>query len=71
MIANVDHRVVGLLSSQSAARFADACVGSFSAPKVERDLLTFPNSSLIEAVNFHAASVSGWVLSCILFIALS
>ena len=59
VIAKVDYRVIGLLLSLSGASFADACAGSFLAPEVERDLLKVPNSSLIEAVNFHAASVSG------------
>ena len=47
------------------ASFADACAGSFSVPEVERDLLKVPNSSLIEAVNFHAVSVSGKASTCI------
>jgi hypothetical protein len=48
VIANMDHHTVGLLPNQIAASFADTCDGSFSAPKVERDLLKVPNSSLIE-----------------------
>ena len=60
--------MVGLLPNQSVASFADACAGSFSAPEVERDLLKVPNLSLIEAVNFHATSVSGWVLTYIRFV---
>ena len=55
----MDYRTIGLLLSLSEASFANACAGSFSARKVERDLLKVPNSSLIEAVNFHDASVSG------------
>ena len=51
--------ITGLLLDKAAADFANACAGAFSAPEVERDLLKVPNSSLIEAVNFHAASVSG------------
>ena len=39
VVANVDYRTVGLLPNQSAASFIDACIGSFSAPEVERDLL--------------------------------
>ena len=39
VVANVDYHTVGLLPNQSAASFIDACVGSFSAPEVERDLL--------------------------------
>ena len=70
VIANVDYRVVGLLPGQSGDSFADACARSFSAPELERDLLKVPNMSLIEAVNFHAASVSGWVLTYIHFVAL-
>ena len=62
--------MVGLLRNQITASFADACAGSFLAPEVERDLLKVPNSSLIEAVNFHAASVSGGVFTCIRFVAL-
>ena len=62
VVTNMDYRTVGLLPNPSAASFIFACAGSFSAPKVERDLLKVPNLSLIEAVNFHAASVSG---SCI------
>ena len=70
VIANMDHRAVGLLPNQSAASFVNACAGSFSAPDVEMDLLKVPNSSLIEAVNFHAASVSGKASTCIHSIAL-
>ena len=66
VIANVDYRTVGLLPTTSATSFADA----FSAPKVERDLLKVSNSSLIEMENFHAASVSGWVLTYIHIVAL-
>lgn len=71
VVANVDYRTVGLLLNPSVANFADACFGSFSAPKVERDHLSVPNSSLTDAVNFHAASVSGWVLTCIHFVSFS
>jgi hypothetical protein len=67
VIANVDYRTVALLLDQGAANFADACAGAFSSPEVERNLLKVPNSSLIEAVNFHAASVSGRVLTYIRF----
>jgi hypothetical protein len=63
----MDYRIVGLLLDQGMARFADACAGAFSALEVERDLLKVPNSSLIEAVNFNAANVSGWVFACICF----
>jgi hypothetical protein len=70
VIANVDHHTVGLLSNQSAASFVDACAGSFLALEVKRGLLKVPNSSLIEAVNFHAASVSGRVFTYIHFVAL-
>jgi hypothetical protein len=63
----VDYHTVGLLPDQGAANFADACTGAFLALEVERDLLKVPNSSLIEAVNFHAASVSGRVLACVRF----
>ena len=70
VIANVDHHMIGLLPNQNAASFGDACAGSFSAPEVERYLLKVPNSSLIEAVNFHVASVSGRVFTCIRFVAL-
>ena len=59
VIANVDYHTIGLLPTPSMASFVDACAGSFSTPEVERDLLKVSNSSLIEAVNFHAASVSG------------
>ena len=62
--------MVGLLRNQITASFADACAGSFLAPEVERDLLKVPNLSLIEVVNFHAASVSGWVLTYIHIVAL-
>jgi hypothetical protein len=57
--------MVGLLPDSSGASFADACAGLFSAPEVYRYLLKVPNPSLIEAVNFHAASVSGSLLSSI------
>ena len=68
MVANIDYRTVGLLPNPSVTNFANARAGSFLAPKVERDLLKVPNSSLIEVVNFHAASVSEWVLTCICFV---
>ena len=58
VIANVDYCMVGLLPNTSVASFAVACAGLFLAPEVERGLLKVPNPSLIEAVNFHAASVS-------------
>ena len=61
------HRMIGLLPNQGVASFVDACVGSFSALELERDLLKVPNSSLIDAVNFHAASVSSYVFICICF----
>ena len=57
VITNVDHHMVGLLPNQSAASFTDACVGSFLALEVERDLLKVPILSLIEAVNFHAVLI--------------
>ena len=66
----MDHRTVGRLPNQIASSFTNACTGSFLAPEVERDLFKVPNSSLIEAVNFHAASVSGRVFTCIRFVAL-
>ncbi|XP_066333146.1 uncharacterized protein [Miscanthus floridulus] len=50
VIVNVDYRTVGLLPGKVAPDFADACVGSFMALEVERDLLRVPNSSLVEAV---------------------
>lgn len=58
VVVNVDHCTIGLLPSKIVADFADACVGSFTAPEVERDLLKVLDSSLVEAVNFHAISVS-------------
>jgi hypothetical protein len=58
VITNVDYHTVGLLPVPGGANYTDACAGSFSAPEVERDLLKVPNTSLIEEVNFHAASVS-------------
>jgi hypothetical protein len=67
VVANVDYCTVGLLLIPSATSIADVCSGLFLAPKVERDLLKVPNLSLIEATNFHAASVSGWILPCIHF----
>ena len=63
----MDHRIIGLLPSKAAVDFANACTGLFTAPEVERDLLKVPNSSLIEAVNFHAASVSTVTLSIVWF----
>lgn len=68
VIANMDHRTVGILPDKVMADFADACVGSFTTPEVERDLLMVPNSSLIEVVNFHALSVSDHAFSCIGFL---
>jgi len=47
-----------MLPSKVAVDFPDAYVGLFSALEVERDLLKVPHSSLAEAVNFHAASIS-------------
>jgi len=67
VIANVDCRTIGLLPNQSAASFAITCAGSFLAPELERDLLKVPNLSIVDAVNFHAASVSGYVFICIHF----
>ena len=69
MIANVYHRTVGLLPGKVAVDFADACVGSFIALEVERDLLKESDSSLAEAVSFHTVSVSAYafVLSPVLF----
>jgi hypothetical protein len=70
VIANVDYCTIGLLPFPCGASFADACAGSFSAPEAERDLLKVPNASLIEAVNFHAASVSFLLFSSICSIGL-
>ena len=67
VIANVDYRMIGLLPNLGAASFADACVGSFLALELERDLLKVPNLSLVDVVNFHVASVSGYVFICIHF----
>lgn len=46
--------------------FTDACAILFIAPEVERDLLKVPHSSLVEAVNFHVASISIHALFCVL-----
>ena len=67
VIANVDYHTISLLPDKTTTDFSNACVGSFSALEVERDLLKVPHSSLAEAVNFHAASVSAWFLSSIHF----
>jgi hypothetical protein len=67
VIANVDYHMIGLLPNPGAASFADTCAGSFMAPELERDLLKVPNLSLIDAVNFHVASVSVYVSVCIHF----
>ena len=67
VITNVDHRTVGLLPGKAAADFTDACASSFTALEVERDLMRVPKSSLIEVVNFHAASVSTHTFSLICF----
>ena len=64
----MDYHTVGLLPTLCMASFADACAGLFSAPEVERDLLKVSNSSLIEAVKFHAASISGWMFDFFLCI---
>lgn len=58
VIANVDHRTVGLLPGEAMVAFADACVSSFTALEEDRGLLKVPNSSLMEVVNFHATSIS-------------
>ena len=71
VVANVDYRTVGLLRTPSSTSFVDSCTGSFLAPEVERDLLKVSNSSLIEAVNFHAASVSGWMFDLSLYFRLA
>ena len=60
VIANVDHRTVGLLPGKVAVDFADACVGSFIALEVERDLLKEYDLSLTEVLSFHAVSVSSY-----------
>jgi hypothetical protein len=65
VIANVDYCTIGLLPNKAMTDFTDACVGSFSALEVERDLLKVPHSSLANAVNFHAASVSVGTVSFI------
>ena len=67
VITNVDHRTIGLLPGKATVGFADACAGSVTALEMERDLLKVPNSSLVEAVNFHAASVSTRTFSLICF----
>ena len=67
VIGNVDYRTIGLLPNLGEASFTDACIGLFLAPELERDLLKVPNSSLIDVVNFHAASVSCYVFICICF----
>ena len=69
VIANVDHRTIGLLPDEAVVAFIDACAGLFIAPVVERDLLKVPNSSLVEMVNFHATTVSAITFfSCLLFL---
>jgi hypothetical protein len=67
VIANVDYHTIGLLPDMAAVNFANACARSFSAPEVERDLLKVSYSSLAEAVNFHATSVSAWFFYSICF----
>ena len=59
--------MIGLLPNPSGASFTDVCAGSFLALELERDLLKVPNLSLVDDVNFHAASVSGDVFICICF----
>ena len=67
VFANMDYRTINLLPNSGGASLADVCTGSFSALELERDLLKVPNSSLVDVVNFHAASVSGYVFIYIRF----
>ena len=67
VFANMDYRTIGLLPNSGGASFADMCTGSFSALELERDLLKVPNLSLVDVVNFHVASVSGYVCIYICF----
>ena len=64
----MDHRTIGLLPDEAVVAFIDACAGLFIAPVVERDLLKVPNSSLVEVVNFGAASVSAHAFALIYFL---
>ena len=65
VITNMDYHTIGVLTNKVVAGFADACAGSFSASEFERDLLKVPHSSLVEAMTFHAASVSAEIPSII------
>jgi len=67
VIANVDYHIIGLLPDKTAADFTNACARSFLASEVEKGLLKVPQSSLAEAVNFHAASVRARFFSSIHF----
>lgn len=58
LVGNEDYRAVGLLPSQEAVAFADSCSESFAAPELERDILKVPDTTLMEAANYHAISVS-------------
>jgi len=67
VFANMDYRTINLLPNSGGASLADVCTGSFSALELERDLLKVPNSSHAYALNFHAASVSGYIFICLRF----
>ena len=58
VIVNIDHYTIGLLPDRVTTDLADASTGSFTTPEVERELLKVSDSSLAEAVCFHAVSVS-------------
>ena len=59
------------MPDKAATDFADSCAGSFSALKVERDLLMVPHASFAKAVNFHVASVSIVTYISLIFVCLS
>lgn len=57
-MANVDYQKVGLIPNRAGVQFADACGNAYSVPELERDILALPDAELLDAVNFHALSVS-------------
>lgn len=58
LVVHVNPTAAGLLPGREGAALAEACLGAFGAPELERDLLKSSDLELMEAASFHAISVS-------------
>lgn len=60
VLAKVDYVEAGLLPGRLGLEFAEQCSSAFVAPEVECDVLSVSTPDLLDAINFHAISVSSF-----------